>query len=144
MTATALCTTSAGGFFGTGLLVGVWKYACIFTSADGRAPVYVDIAHRAALMYAFACALLGELVAHSAWSSGTNAVAAAVMIAFFALAVFGYLVHGYLRDTDNQLLPPHRLGARTVPRAAMVAFMAALIAGEVGGFAVIFAGYLAR
>lgn len=141
--AEALCWTSAGAFFLAALLAGIWKYACIAASPEARAPVYVDIAHRAALMYAFACALLAELVARSAWSSRTNLVAAAAAITFFALAVVGYVVHGALRDTDNQLQRPHRLGRRTVPAGAMVAFMAVLIAAEVGGFAVVFAGFLA-
>jgi hypothetical protein len=29
---------------------------------------------------------------------------------YFAIAVFGFAVHGALRDTDNQLERPHRLG----------------------------------
>jgi hypothetical protein len=144
MTASALCTTSAGGFFLVGLVAGTWKYACIHASPAATAPVYVDIAHRASLMYAFACALLAQLVDRSAWSNTVNLAAGAVMIAFFALAVVGYLVHGALRDTDNQLLRPHRLGARQVPGGVMLVFMSALVAGEVGGFAVVFSGYLLR
>jgi hypothetical protein len=144
VTASTLCTISAGGFLLIGLLSGVWKFVCIATSPDSRAPVYVDVAHRASLMYAFACAVLAQLTQHSAWSNMVNVAASAVVIAFFALAVLSYLVHGALRDTDNQLLRPHRLGARTVPRAVMLSLMAALIVGEVGGFTIIFTGYLVR
>ena len=144
MTAHAFCLTSAGSFLLTGLVTGIWKYAWIARSAEARAPVYVDIAHRTALMYAFACGLLAMLCERSAWRDGVNLAAAAVAIAFFALAVIGYVVHGVLRDTDNQLARPHRLGARTIPAAAIRAFMAALIAGEVGGVAVIVAGFVAR
>lgn len=144
MTAHEFCLTSAGAFFLTGLATGVWKYACIARSADARAPVYVDVAHRAALMYAFACGLLAMLCEHSAWRNTVNLAAAIPAVAFFALAVAGYVVHGVLRDTENQLARPHRLGARTISGAAMRAFMIALIAAELGGVAVIFAGYLAR
>jgi len=38
---------------------------------------------------------------------------------FFAAAVLGYVIHGALRDTDNQLARPHRLGTRTVSPAAV-------------------------
>jgi hypothetical protein len=144
MIAPTFCLASAGGFFLVALLTGVWKYACIARSPDARAPYYVDTAHRAALLYAFACALLAQLTAASAWRDRVNLVASAVTIGFFAAAVLGYVVHGVLRDTDNQLAVPHRLGARTIPPGAMRAFMVVLAAAEIGGFVVVFAGYLAR
>jgi hypothetical protein len=136
--------TSAGGFFLIGLVVGAWKYACMFTSPEAKAPYYVDAGHRAALMYAFASALLAELCAHSAWSNAVNLAASIVMVVFFGLPVLGYIVHGALRDTDNQFRRPHQLGARTIAGPAMVTFMATLIIAEIGGFAVIFMGYLVR
>ncbi len=136
------CLTAAGAFFLVGLVTGAWKYACIHRSPEATAPFYVDTAHRASLLYAFACALLGELCSRSAWSNTTNLVAAIAVIAFFALAVLGYIVHGVLDDTDNQLRKPHRLGKGTVPPGQVLGFMFALMAVELGGFAVIFAGFL--
>ena len=38
--------------------------------------MYVDICHRAALMYAFACLVLAEVASRSAWSETVNAAAA--------------------------------------------------------------------
>jgi len=143
MTAATFCLTSAAAFFLVGLATGAWKYVCIATTAAARAPFYVDTAHHASLLYAFACGLLSQLVAHSAWSSAVNIAAAAVLIVFFAVSVLGYIVHGALRDTDNQLARPHRLGARTISSAAMVIFMVALMIAEIGGFTLIFLGYLA-
>jgi hypothetical protein len=143
VSAAAFCLTSAGVFFLAGLAAGVWKYACIATSAQGRAPLYVDTTHRASLLYAFACALLGELGRRSAWPNGVNMAASIVLVSFFAVTVVGYAVHGVLRDTDNQLARPHRLGRRTIPAAAMVAFMVLLSTSEIGAFLVLFAGYLA-
>ncbi len=137
------CLISAGAFFLTGLVTGAWKYACILRSPEARAPFYVDTAHRAALLYAFACALLGELCARSAFSPAVNLIAAIAVIAFFAFAVLGYVVHGALDDTDNQLRRPHRLGEGTASNASVLAFMLALMAVEIGGFLVIFVGYLA-
>jgi len=142
MTSTTFCLASAGGFFLVGLVTGTWKYACIATSAEARAPFYVDTAHRASLLYAFACALLAQLTARNAWPDGATLAAAILLVGFFAVSVFGYIVHGALRDTDNQLARPHRLGRRTVAPAAMLTFMVSLAVVEIAGFAVIFSGYL--
>jgi hypothetical protein len=139
-----LCMASAGGFFLVGLVTGAWKYFCIARSPEARAPYYVDTAHRAALLYAFACGLLGFFCGDNAWSPSVTCLAAALLIAYFAVSVLGYIVHGALRDTDNQLARPHRLGARTIPSAAMTAFMLSLITVEIGSFLVIFTGYLGR
>lgn len=143
MSANDFCLMSAGGFFLVGLLSGAWKYACIARSVEARAPHYVDTTHRASLLYAFACALLAELCKRNAWSNGVNLAASIVLVAFFAAAVLGYVVHGALRDTDNQLERPHRLGRRTIPAALMLAFMTVLMLAEIGGFVVVFSGYVA-
>ena len=68
--------------------------------------------------------------------------AATLVLAFFAAAIGSYVLHGVLRDTDNQLRRPHVLGTGTVAPALMSAFMWALMAAEIGGFAVLFAGAL--
>jgi hypothetical protein len=143
MNAPFFCLTAAGGFFVTGLACGAWKYLHIRDSAEARAPIYVDLAHRSSLLYAFAGLLLARLTEHSRWSDRTNLTAAAVLESFFAVSVLGYVVHGALGDTDNQFRRPHRLGQRTVPNAAMTGFMMALIAAEIGAFLVLFAGFLA-
>lgn len=140
--AVKLCVVSAGLFFMAALLTGAWKYFHIARSPAATAPVYVDIAHRAALMYSFAALLLAVFAALSAWSATVNLVAAALPLAFFAFAIGGYVVHGLLRDTDNQFLKPHRLGSRQVHPGLLAAFMWALMAAEVGGFIVLFAGTL--
>jgi hypothetical protein len=129
--------------FFVGLVFGAWKYACIARSEEAQAPVYVDVAHRAALLYAFACMLVSQLCRTSAWSDAVNLGAAVVLVAYFAAAVFGYAVHGALRDTDNQLRRPHRLGTKTIGDRVMLAFMVSLIGAEIGAFLVIFTGFLA-
>jgi hypothetical protein len=144
VTASDFCLACAGVFFLGGLLAGVWKYRATQTEPDARAPVYVDLTHRASLMYAFACLLLAQLTARSAWGDRLNFVAALVLVSFFAATVLAYVIHGALRDTDNQMRRPHRLGAGTLPSALMTGFMALLIVGEIGGFLVILGGFLAR
>lgn len=140
--AVRLCVVAAGAFFLAGLLTGAWKYWHIARSPTATAPVYVDIAHRAALLYSFAALLLAVFAHLSAWSSTVDLVASALPLAFFAAAIGSYVLHGILRDTDNQLLKPHRLGAATVHPAMISASMGALMAAEIGGFVVLFAGTL--
>lgn len=142
MTAETLCLLAAGVYFMTALLTGWWKYRCIMTSADAAAPVYVDIAHRASLMYAFAAMLLREFVPFSPVGPQATVWVVAAPLLFFGLAIAGYVLHGLLRDTDNQLRRPHRLGRGTLPDVAIAAFMWALAAGEIGGFAILLWGFL--
>jgi hypothetical protein len=142
MTSVQFAQLGCGGFFTVGLLTGFWKYRAMVTSADGVAPVYVDICHRAALMYAFACLVLAEFARSSAWSDSINTVAVIVPMAFFASAVLIYGVHGVLRDTDNQMRRPHRLGKRHVHGRVLSAYIYLLISGELGGFIVLLSGFV--
>lgn len=133
---------SAGLFLLTGLLTGIWKYLQIRRSEKARAHYYVDIAHRASLMYAFACVVLERLAAESAWPETVNLVAVLAAVLFFALAVVSYVVHGALGDTSNQLRRPHRLGKGELPAFIITGFMWLLILAELGGVAVLFAGVM--
>lgn len=144
MDASTLCLLAAGIFFLSGLLTGVWKYAWIHATRGDQAcaPIYVDIAHRASLMYAFAAILLREFVPYSPLPPGATLWAVGLPLLFFALAIASYILHGALQDTDNQLRVPHVLGRLTLPPAVMLAFMIALIAAETGGFLVLFWGFL--
>jgi hypothetical protein len=123
---------AAGLIFLLALLLGVWKYRQMLASDDHRAHPYVDIAHRAALLYSFATLLVAAFVELSAWPVWVNLTAAMVMV-FFVGAIVGYVTHGLRRDTENQFDPPVR---------GTGAFMTLLILGEIGGFAVVFAGFI--
>lgn len=142
MTAVQLAQVSCGGFFLTGLVTGVWKYRCIITNPDGQAPAYVDMCHRAALMYAFACLVLAEFARLSAWPEGVNTLAVAVPVFFFASAVVSYATHGLLNDTDNQLRRPHTLGVRHVHGRVVTVYIYGLAVGEIVGFLVLFSGFV--
>jgi len=135
-----IALTAAFIFFMTGLITGIWKYRHIARSADATAPTYVDIAHRSSLLYSFAAILLGQLAAVSAFSDTVNSLAALSALLFFAFAIFGYIVHGLLQDTDNQLRKPHVLGKRQLPAWAVSLSMVLLIVGEVGGAMVLGTG----
>jgi hypothetical protein len=142
MTAASLCLLAAGLFFMSGLLTGLWKYLCIARSETATAPVYVDIAHRTSLMYSFSALLLREFVPTSPLSAAGTRWAVGIPLLFFAAAIGTYLLHGLLRDTDNQLRAPHRLGRGTLPGVLIHGFMWALALGEIGGFAILLWGFL--
>ncbi|VBA60308.1 hypothetical protein LAUMK191_05455 [Mycobacterium attenuatum] len=131
---TKLTLLAAGLLFLLALVLGVWKYRQIMVSQQRRAHVYVDIAHRAALLYAFATLLTAVFVELSAWPAWVNLTAAMVVVFFFVAAIGTYIWHGARRDTENQFDPPAS-GARLG--------MTLLILGEIGGFAVVFAGFIA-
>lgn len=121
----------AGLLLQAGLWLGVWKYLAIRRSPDACAPEYVSIAHRAALMYAFACAVLAGLVQRTALPDAWAQACVLAMAASFALAVASYMLHGALRDTDNQFRRPHRLGRVPVHSGLVDAVMLAKAGVEV-------------
>ena len=132
-TATAITLLAAGLIFLLALLLGVWKYRQMATSPDHLAHPYVDIAHRAALLYSFATLLIAVFVELSAWPGWLNLAAAMTTVFFFVVAIASYMLHGARRDTTNQF--EH-------PTAGLHLGMVLLIVGEVGGFAVLLAGII--
>ncbi|OBF56149.1 hypothetical protein A5787_02675 [Mycobacterium sp. 852002-50816_SCH5313054-b] len=131
---TKITLLAAGLIFLLALVLGVWKYRQIVTADDHRAHPYVDIAHRAALLYSFATLLLAVFVELSAWPTWINLTAAGVVVFFFVTAILGYISHGVRRDTVNQFENPGR---------SLEVAMVLLIVGEIGGFAVLLAGFIA-
>ncbi len=117
------------------LLLGVWKYRQIAESEQSAAHPYVDIAHRAALLYSFALLLVATFVELSGWGTAVNSLAAGAMAFYFFAAVAGYALHGWRRDTDNQFRDP-------VPGTH--AFMISLIVAEIAGWLVLTAGFVER
>ena len=93
---------ATGLIFLLALVLGVWKYRQIMVAEDHRAHPYVDIAHRAALLYSFATLLVAVFVELSAWPVWVNLTAAMVVVIFFVGAILSYIGHGLRRDTVNQ------------------------------------------
>jgi heme/copper-type cytochrome/quinol oxidase subunit 2 len=131
---TVITLLAAGLIFLLALGLGVWKYQQMATSDNHLAHPYVDIAHRAALLYSFATLLLATFVALSAWPTWVNLTAAMVVVFFFVAAIASYIAHGARRDTTNQFQHPN---------FGLHAGMVLLIVGEMGGFAVLLAGFVA-
>jgi hypothetical protein len=127
---------AAGAMFLVALILGVWKYRQMATSPDHLAHPYVDVAHRAALLYSFATLLVAVFVQFSGWSDTVDLICAGVLYGFFVAAVASYAYHGWRRDTDNQFRDP-------APNAVAVhTYMIALIIGEIGAFSVLLAGFV--
>lgn len=131
---TVITLLAAGLIFLAALILGAWKYQQMATSPDHLAHPYVDIAHRAALLYSFATLLVAVFVELSAWPVWVNLTAAMVLVFFFVTAIAAYVQHGWRRDTTNQF---------ENPTPGLHAGMMALMAGEIGGFLVLFAGFVA-
>jgi hypothetical protein len=128
----AVVLFAAGLLFLWALVLGVWKWRAMVTSPDGLAHPYVDTAHRAALLYAFATGLIAAFVQLSGWPPAVNLAAAGAMVLLFTGMIANYVRLGRQRKTDNQM--------RGAPRE-MNWVLAALIAGEIGGLCVLLAGF---
>jgi hypothetical protein len=128
-----LSLAASGTFLLAGMLLGVVKYRRTMTSAQHRAPVYIDIAHRASLLYSFAALVIARLLEYSPYSNGVQLVAAGVPLIFFALTITGYATHGWRDDTENIFAGRN---------FTTTWFMYALIAGEIGGMIVVLWGFI--
>jgi hypothetical protein len=131
--AVTLCLLAAGLFLLWGMALGVVKYRAMMASETRMAPIYIDIAHRAALMYSFAALVMGELLRYSPYSTGVQLWAAAVPLALFAIAIAKYMQLGFANRTDNQF---RERNFETTWGVWLLAF------GEIGGLAVIVAGFI--
>jgi hypothetical protein len=93
---------ASGIFLFAGLLLGVLKYRGIMRSPDHCAPVYIDIAHRAALLYSFAALVMAELLKYSPYSEPVQLLITSAPLLFFAIAIAQYTKLGLENQTDNQ------------------------------------------
>ncbi|MDX1736168.1 MAG: hypothetical protein R3228_17460 [Halioglobus sp.] len=133
ITAYQLGIVAAGVFFLNGLLTGVWKFRAMAASPEGLAHPYVDIAHRASLLYSFAALLLATFAQISQLPATVELVAIGLPLAYFAIAIVGYMVQGYRKETDNQF--------RDTSTSLAIATWS-LVVAEIGGFIVLFYGVL--
>ncbi|HEX8476114.1 MAG TPA: hypothetical protein VF666_19095 [Pyrinomonadaceae bacterium] len=131
--AVKISLAASGVYLLTGMLFGIVKYRRIMTSAEHRAPVYIDIAHRSALLYGFAALVMARLLEYSPYSERVQVGATVLVLVFFTTTIAGYFMHGLKDDTDN--IFAKRSFTTTW-------YMYALIAAEVGGFSVILWGFL--
>jgi hypothetical protein len=123
----------SGLFLLSGMVTGVWKYARIMSSESRQAPVYVDIAHRASFLYSFACLVIAKLMEFSPFSQFWQVVIVVIPLVYFILSVVAYIKEGILNRTDNIFKEKSTF---------VTWFMYTLIAAEIGGFGLIFGGFV--
>lgn len=130
--AVKLSLAAAGVFLLTGMLLGILKYHAMLTRPDHQAPIYIDIAHRAALLYSFAALVIAELLRYSPFSETVQIVIAVAPLFFFAVAIVTYFILGLKNRTITQF--SERNFNTTVG-------MWLLIVAEVGGVGAILYGF---
>lgn len=120
-----------------GLLTGAWKFSCMMKSKDFKAPYYVDIAHRAALLYSFAAILIAVFAYFSVFSQWVNILATVAPLLFFAIAIINYIKLGVVNETNNQLRDSENPAGDKI-------IMGSLMVAEIGGFFVLLIGFFIR
>lgn len=126
---------AAGFYLLAGMIIGVVKYRKMMRSAEHCAPVYIDIAHRAAFLYSFAALVMAKLLEENSFPEITLIPSTIIVLIFFSLTILGYLMTGLKNKTEN--LFSERNFTTTW-------FMYALIGAEIGGFIIIFIGFLTK
>lgn len=130
--AITIAVGSSGAFFVTALVCGIWKYRFMIRPPDHRAPFYVDTAHRASLLYSFACLVLAKFAEDSPLPPVVSALAVAAPVIGFASAIVTYVSLGLRDETDNQF-------RRRTFTTTWGMFLLILL--ELGGFLVLFGGW---
>ncbi len=133
--AASISMCAAALFFLTALLTGSWKYFEIRRSPKAEAPYYVNIAHRAALMYSFAAMMIAIFAGLSVFPDRVNIAAVLGLLFYFSLAIGRYIYLGIRNETENQHLNPASSTGELV-------FLLSLMVAEIGGFLVLVAGFL--
>lgn len=131
----SLAIIFSGVFLWVGMLTGVWKYYQIRHSEQARAHYYVDIAHRSSLLYAPASLIIAVLAYFSVWAEGLNFIFVLINLFFFSFSILSYVLHGWLKDTNNQFKQPHQMGRWHLPKLMLSSAMVFLVIGELGATA---------
>lgn len=131
--AVKLTLAAAGLFLLAGMAGGVLKYRGIMRSASHRAHPYIDIAHRAALLYSFAALVMAALLWFSPYPLPVQLAITLTPLAFFAIAIAQYFRLGLQGQVTNQF---RERNFNTTWG------MWLLIVGEIGGVAAIVWGFI--
>ncbi|MEW9900969.1 hypothetical protein ABWL39_20305 [Chitinivorax sp. PXF-14] len=100
--AVKLTLAASGIFLLAGLVGGILKYRGIMTSPNHRAHPYIDIAHRAALLYSFAALVMAELLTFNPYSEQVQLLITGVPLFFFTVAIAQYYRLGLSGKVTNQ------------------------------------------
>jgi len=124
---------AAGVFLFVGMIAGVLKYAGMMSNQQHRAPIYIDIAHRAALLYSFAALVMAALLYFSPYSLEFQLLITGAPLFFFALSIAQYLKLG-IKNQETSQFRERNFSATWG--------MLLLVIGEIGGMGFILWGFI--
>ena len=102
-------------------------------SPDHKVHRYVDTTHYASLFYAFASLLMAKFAELSVLSETWNYIGVGLLAFYFITTILRYAQLGFTKSTDNQFSKRNFLTTTG---------MYLLIIGEIGGFLILFFGFL--
>jgi len=123
----------SGLFLLIGMLTGVWKYASMMKSEKHKAPIYVDIAHRNALLFSFACLVIAKLMEFSPFSPAIQLTITVIPLFYFSLTTINQIKEG--AAGRNETIFKERNFSTTW-------FTYGLIVGEVGSILLMIVGFV--
>jgi hypothetical protein len=89
-----LAVLFSGVYLLIGMLTGVWKYAAIMKSEKHKSSMYVDIAHRNALLFSFACLVIAKLMEFSPYTPTAQIVITVIPLFYFSVTTANQIKHG--------------------------------------------------
>jgi hypothetical protein len=132
-TAIKITLLFSGIYLLTGMLTGILKYQGMMKSEKHEAPIYIDIAHRASLLYSFAALVMAKLLEFSPFPLWIQVLATTIPLVYFSLAIVSYIKLGLQGVETTQFSERNFITTW---------FMYSLIAGEIGGVFLIVIGFI--
>lgn len=123
----------SGIYLLVGMLTGILKYQGMMKSEKHEAPVYIDIAHRASLLYSFAALVMAKLLEFSPFPLWLQLLSTLIPLTYFTLAILSYIKLG-LQNVENTQFSERNF--------ITTWFMYSLITGEIGGILMIVTGFI--
>jgi uncharacterized membrane protein YhdT len=123
----------SGIYLLTGMLTGILKYQGMMKSEKHEAPIYIDIAHRASLLYSFASLVMAKLLEFSPFPLWLQLASTVIPILYFTLAIASYIKLGLQNVETTQFSERNFITTW---------FMYSLILGEIGGVFLLVIGFI--
>jgi hypothetical protein len=123
----------SGIYLIVGMLTGILKYRGMMRSEKHEAPIYIDIAHRASLLYSFAALVMAKLLEFSPFPLWLQFLSTIIPIIYFTLAIASYIKLG-LQNVETTQFSERNFTTTW--------FMYSLIIGEIGGVFMIVIGFI--
>ncbi len=130
---TKISVLFAGLYLLVGMLTGVWKYAAIMKSENHKSSMYIDIAHRNALLFSFACLVIAKLMEFSPFSPVMQMIITLIPLFYFSLTTINQIKEGFAGRTET--IFKERNFSTTW-------FTYGLIIGEVGAISLMIIGFI--